>query len=65
MKKVGGVELAWGKYQSGCKYQGESESESESMDVWKDVRKVGGKSSPGESINSNMVCSFAAVLLSH
>ena len=46
VKKVGGVELAWGKYQSGCKYQSESESESESesikVDVWKDVEKVRG-----------------------
>ena len=40
VQKVGGVKLAWGKYQS------ESESESESgsikVDVWKDVKKVGG-----------------------
>ena len=43
MKKVGRVELAWGKSQSGFKYQSESESESESIkvDVGKDVKKVG------------------------
>ena len=42
VKKVGGVEFAWGKYQSRCKYQSESESESIKVDVWKDMKKVGG-----------------------
>ena len=41
MEKVGRVELAWGKSQSGFKYQSESESESIKVDVGKDVRKVG------------------------
>ena len=38
MQKVGGVKLAWGKYQS----ESESESGSIKVDVWKDVKKVGG-----------------------
>ena len=39
MQKVGRIELACGKSQSGFKYQ--SESESIKVDVWKDVEKVG------------------------
>ena len=38
VQKVGGVKLAWGKYQS----ESESESGSIKVDVWKDVKKVGG-----------------------
>ena len=55
VEKVGRIELAWGKSQSGFKYQsegereGESKNESESegesesikVDVGKDVKKVG------------------------
>ena len=39
VQKVGRIELACGKSQSGFKYQ--SESESIKVDVWKDVKKVG------------------------